>query len=86
MTIYLVGPFASEHTMTMIKNNIGKYLKPVLITMTLTETILSLIALKFKKWAGVKRRFSLLFLVTSIGLCFLLMIAYIGSKMGGVLG
>lgn len=84
VTLYLVPAFASEQTMMTIATYIGKYLFPILTTLTLINVLFSLTALIFKKWTGVKRRFSLLFFITSIGLCFLLISAYIGSKMTGV--
>ena len=84
VTLYLVSALASEQTMTTIASHIGKYLFPILTTLTLTMTAFSLTALIFKERTGVKRLFSILFFITSIGLCLLLISAYIGSKLSGV--
>ena len=83
VTLHLVGSFSTEQTMKTIGNHIGKYLFPVLTTLTLVMTAFSLTALLFKKRTGIRIGFSLLFLVTSIGLCVILLSAYIGSKMAG---
>jgi hypothetical protein len=84
VTLYLVSALASEQTMTTIASHIGKYLFPILTTLTLIMTAFSLTALIFKERTGVKRLFSILFFLTSIGLCLLLIIAYIGSAMTGI--
>jgi len=84
VTLYLVSSLASEQTMTTIASHIGKYLFPILTTLTLAMTAFSLTALIFKERTGVKRLFAFLFFLTSIGLCLLLISAYIGSKMTGI--
>jgi hypothetical protein len=81
--LYLVSSFASDQTVTTIRTHVGKYVFPMLTTLTLAMTSFSLTALAFKKRTGIKMRFSFLFLVTSIGLCFILLGAYIGSKVTG---
>jgi len=84
VTLYLVSALASEQSKTTIASYIGKYLFPILTTLTLTMTVFSLTALIFKKRTGIKRIISILFFITSIGLCLLLISAYIGSKLSGV--
>lgn len=84
VTLYLVSALASEKIMTTIASHIGKFISPILTTLTLTMTAFSLTALIFKERTGVKRLFSIVFFITSIGLCLLLISAYIGSKMTGI--
>ena len=83
ISLYLIASLANEKAMTTIGTHFGKYLFPLLTSLVVTKTAFSLTALIFKKWTGVKRRFSIVFLITSIGLCFLLVSAYIGSKLSG---
>lgn len=86
LILFLVSLLASDQIMDNIGTQIGKYLFPILITMTITMATFSLIALIFKKRTGIKRIYSILFFVTSIGLYLILTFAYISSKVAGIIG
>ncbi len=82
--LFILGHVLSEKTLTAISTYTGKYFFPVLTTFVATMAILSLTALILKKKTGVKLVYSILFFVVSIGLGFILLSAYIGSKMTGI--
>ncbi len=82
--LFILGHVFSEETLIAISTSTGKYFFPVLTTFTATMAILSLTALIFKRKTGVRPVYSILFFVVSIGLGFILLSAYIGSKMTGI--